>query len=291
MKKSVITIGTFDGVHKGHQVILNKVVEISKENNLKSIVLSFESPVKQVSGLITTTKEKLDVLSSFIVDEILLLPVNKQILSLTADKFFEDILVKNLNAKHIVVGYDCTFGKDRQGNIKWLKQKIKGTDIKLTVIKPVKINKKVVSSSKIRELLQKNDIVSVNKMLDRTFGFIGTHVSGNRIGRRLGFPTINLKVADDKLLPRGVFACSVTDKNFNTYYGVLNIGIRPTVKIKEHNLSVEVHLLNFSDVWKRKQVGVYINKFIRAEQKFKNIEMLKRTIRKDVLVARKFFQI
>ena len=115
MKKSVITIGTFDGVHKGHQAILNKVVEVAEKENLKSIVLSFESPVKQVSGLITITEEKVNLLASFCVDEILLLPVTKKILSTTAEDFFETVLVKQLKAKHIVVGYDCTFGKDRKG--------------------------------------------------------------------------------------------------------------------------------------------------------------------------------
>ena len=125
MKQSVITIGTFDGVHKGHQAILNKVVEVAEKENLKSIVLSFESPVKQVSGLITTTEEKVNLLASFCVDEILLLPVTKKILSTTAEDFFETVLVKQLKAKHIVVGYDCTFGKDRNGNVAWLKKKCK----------------------------------------------------------------------------------------------------------------------------------------------------------------------
>ena len=291
MKKSVITIGTFDGVHKGHRTILNKTVKIAKENGLKSIVISFEKPVKRVSGLLTTKKEKLEILSSFCVDEILLFPVNEKIVSLTAEKFFEDILIKRLNVKHIVVGYDCTFGKDRAGNVAWLKKNVKKYDVTLTVIKPVKVNGKTVSSSKIRELLQKNDIDAVNKMSDRPFGFTGTHVCGNRIGRTLGFPTINLKVPADKLLPRGVFACSLTDKKFKVYYGVLNIGIRPTVKIKEHALSVEIHLLNFSGEWKEKHPVVYVHKFIRKERKFKTVESLKKSIQKDVDIAKMFFNI
>ncbi|MBO7432056.1 MAG: bifunctional riboflavin kinase/FAD synthetase [Elusimicrobia bacterium] len=289
MKKSVITIGTFDGVHKGHQAILNKVVEISKKENLKSIVLSFENPVKQVSGLITTTKEKLDILSYFGTDEILLLPVNKQILSLTADKFFEDILVRKLNVSYIVVGYDCTFGKDRQGNIKWLKQKIKNTNIKLTVINPVKVKNKIVSSSKVRDLITKGNIKDTNKMLNRLFSFTGKHVAGNKIGRTLGFPTINIKVDDTKLLPKGVFACMVSDKKNNMYCGVLNIGIRPTVDLKEHKLSVEIHLLNFSGVWKEKNPVIYIYDFIRKEKKFKNIELLKQAIKKDIKTAENTF--
>ena len=291
MKNSVITIGTFDGVHKGHQAILNKVVDVAKKGNLKSIVLSFENPVKQVSGLITTTEEKVNLLASFCVDEILLLPVTKKMLSTTAEDFFETVLVKQLKAKHIVVGYDCTFGKDRKGTVAWLKKNVKKHGIKLTVINPVKVNNKIVSSSKIRDLITKNNIKDTNKMLNRIFSFTGKHVTGNKIGRTLGFPTINIKVDKEKLLPKGVFACMVSDRKKNMYCGVLNIGIRPTVDLKEHKLSVEIHLLNFSGVWKEKYPNVYINKFIRKEQKFKTIELLKKSIQKDIEITKKQFKI
>ena len=287
MKNSVITIGTFDGVHKGHQAILNKVVEAAEKENLKSIVLSFESPVKQVSGLITTTEEKVNLLASFCVDEILLLPVTKKILSTTAEDFFETVLVKQLKAKHIVVGYDCTFGKDRKGNVAWLKKNVKKYGITLTVINPVKVKNKIVSSSKIRELITKNNIKDTNKMLNRIFSFTGKHVTGNKIGRTLGFPTVNIKTDDTKLLPKGVFACMVSDKKNNMYCGVLNIGIRPTVDLKEHNLSVEIHLLNFSGVWKEKNPVIYIYDFIRKEKKFKSIELLKQAIKKDTDFTKK----
>ena len=287
IKQSVITIGTFDGVHKGHQVILNKVVEVAKKENLKSIVLSFESPVKQVSGLITTTEEKVNLLAFFCVDEILLLPVTKKILSSTAEDFFETVFVRQLKAKHIVVGYDCTFGKDRNGNVAWLKKNVKKYGIKLTIINPVKVKNKIVSSSKIRDLITKNNIKDTNKMLNRIFSFTGKHITGNKIGRTLGFPTINIKVDDTKLLPKGVFACMVSDKKNNMYCGVLNIGIRPTVKLKKHNLSVEIHLLNFSGVWKEKNPIIYIYDFIRKEKKFKNIELLKQTIKKDTNFTKK----
>jgi len=291
IKQSVITIGTFDGVHKGHQIILNKVVEIAKKENLKSVVLSFENPVKQVSGLITTTEEKINLLASFCVDEILLLPVTKKMLSTTAEDFFEIVLVKQLKVKHIVVGYDCTFGKDRKGNVAWLKKNVKKYGIKLTVIKPVKVKNKIVSSSKIRDLIIKNNMKDTNKMLNRIFSFTGKHVTGNRIGRSLGFPTINIKADDTKLLPKGVFTCFVSDRKSNIYHGVLNIGIRPTIDLKKHNLSVEIHLLNFSSKWKEKYPVIYICEFIRKEQKFKTIELLKKSIQKDIEITKKQFKI
>lgn len=286
MKQSVITIGSFDGVHKGHQVILKKLVDIANKHNLKSVVISFEFPVKYVDGLITTPKEKINILSGYNINKIIILPVNKKIISITADKFFEDILVKQLKTKHIVVGYDCSFGKDRQGNISWLKEKVKEYNIKLTVIKPVKINNEIVSSSKIRNLLKTNKIEIVNKMLQRNFEITGRHISGNKIGRTLGFPTLNIETDKKKLLPMGVFSCKVLCKN-KEYLGVLNIGLRPTINLKKHFRSIEVHLINFTDIWKQKQIKLYLNKFIRKEQKFKNLNILKQFIKKDIEFALK----
>ena len=281
LKNSVVTIGSFDGVHKGHQVILNKLVDIATKYNLKSIVIAFEIPVKHVDGLITTPKEKINILSEYNINKIIILPVNKKVISITADKFFEDILIKQLKTKHIVVGYDCAFGKDRQGNISWLKEKVKKYNIKLTVIKPVKVNNEIVSSSKIRNLLKKNKIEIVNKMLQRKFEITGPHISGNKIGRTLGFPTLNIDVDKNKLLPMGVYSCKVVCKN-KEYLGVLNIGIRPTINLKKHFRSVEVHLINFKGIWKQKQINSYPDKFIRKEQKFESLDMLKLFIQKDI---------
>ncbi len=291
MDKSVITIGTFDGIHKGHKAIIDKVIEISKEKKLNSIIISFEHPVKKVNGLLTLTDEKTEILSSFGIDEILLLPVDKKILSTTAENFFDEVLIKQLHVKHIVAGYDCAFGKDRAGNIAWLKKKTKQNNISLDIISPVKVRKQIVSSSKIRTLIQKNNITLANLMLNRTFEFSGKHIGGNKIGRKIGFPTINLKVNKTKVLPRGIFICSVSDKKGQIYPAVLNIGIRPTIDIKKHDLSVEIHLLNYSGVWKEKNVKCSVYKYIRSEKKFKNLDILKQNINADIAKAQKFFNL
>lgn len=287
--KTIVTIGTFDGVHSGHQKILETLIKTAKKKNLQSLVISFEKPVKHVSGLLTTMEEKLDLMFYFDIDDVLIFPVNKKIISMSAEKFFEDILIKKLNTAHVVAGYDCTFGKDRKGNVEWLKKNVKKYGVKLTVVKPVKIKNKIVSSSLIREELEKNNIAVVNGMLARNFNFEGRHIAGDKIGRTLGFPTINVKVDKNKLLPKGVFCCTVFDKNFNIYRGILNIGTRPSVKVKKHNLSVEIHLLKFSGVWKSKQIRVFIDKFIRSEKKFKTLEELKQSISSDKKIAEQFF--
>lgn len=285
MKGSVITIGTFDGVHLGHKAILDKVVKIAREHNLQSIVITMEKPVKKVDGLLTLSNEKNEIISSFGIDKILVLPVNKAILNTTATEFFERIIIKQLNAKHIVVGYNCAFGKDREGNIAWLKETVKKYGIKLEVINPVKINNQIVSSSKIRDFINKNKIDSANKILGRIFEINGIHVSGQKIGRTIGFPTINLKVNKEKILPKGVFVCSVFDKTGSCYPAVLNIGTSPTIKNAEHSLLVEAHLLNFYGSWKSKNIKILVHKFIRNEKKFSSIKLLQKAIQNDVIVA------
>ncbi|MDD5021481.1 MAG: bifunctional riboflavin kinase/FAD synthetase [Endomicrobiaceae bacterium] len=285
MKGSVITIGTFDGVHLGHKAILDKVVKTAKEHGLQSIVIAMEKPVKKVDGLLTLTDEKIEIISSFGINEILMLPVNKTILDTTATDFFKNIIVKQLNAKYIVVGYNCAFGKDREGNIPWLKEAVKKYGIKLEVINPVKIGNQIVSSSKIRDLINNNNISSANKILGRIFEINGVHISGRRIGRAIGFPTINLKVNKEKILPKGVFTCSVFDKEGSFYSAVLNIGTSPTIKNAEHTLSVEVHILNFDGQWKTKDIKILVHKFIRNEKKFSSIKLLQKAIQKDIVAA------
>lgn len=282
IKSSVITIGNFDGVHIGHQAILKKLVDVADKENLESIVITFDLTINKKGLLLSTKEEKIEQLSLFQIDKILILEVNKNLISTTADEFFDKVLVEQLNVKHIVVGYDAAFGKDRKGNISWLKKKVKEKNIKLDIIKPVKINNLIVSSSKIKNLIIKNKIELANKMLGRFFEINGKHILGNQIGRKIGFPTINVKSAENKVLPRGVFGCLLVDKNNKNYIGVLNIGVRPTIKLKKINLSIEIHLLNFNGVWRNKNIKLLILKFIRKEKKFSSIEILIKNIKKDI---------
>ncbi|MFA7074930.1 MAG: riboflavin kinase, partial [Endomicrobiaceae bacterium] len=140
-------------------------------------------------------------------------------------------------------------------------------------------------------LIQKNDVSLANNMLGRIFEISGEKISGNRIGRTLGFPTINVNVDKDKILPKGVFVCSIADKTGRIFPGVLNIGIRPTVNIIKHNLSVEVHLLSFSGKWKEKKIKILLYKHIRNEKKFTNLNCLKKAVTKDINTARRFFSL
>ncbi len=290
MKQSVITIGNFDGVHIGHQAILKKLVDVADKENLESIVITFDLTINKTDLLLTTKEEKIEQLSAYPINKILILKVNKSLVSTTADEFFDEILVKQLNVKHIVVGYDAAFGKGRKGNVLWLKNKVKEKNIKLDIIKPIKTGNKIVSSSKIKELIIKNEIETANKMLGRFFEINGEHVLGNQIGTKMGFPTINIKIDKNKVLPRGVFGCLLTNKNDKKYIGVLNIGVRPTINLKKHNLSIEAHLLNFKGALKQKNIKLFILNFIRKEKKFSSIEILIKNIKKDIKFLKEYIK-
>jgi len=288
MKNSVVTLGTFDGFHLGHNAVIKKTVETAKKYNLKSIVIVIEKPLNKIEGILTLTEEKLQLLASYPVDEILLIKPDKFIKEMSADDFLKNIIYKNLKAAQIVVGYDSCFGKDRQGNIAWLKKNVKQYNIGLTVIKPVKVLKQIVSSTKIRNLILKNKMDTANLMLGRSFEITGRHITGNRIGRTISFPTVNVAVDKNKILPKGVFACSLVGGN-EIYKGLLNIGTNPTVKKIKHKLSLEVHLLGYSGNWKYKNIKILVHKFLRKEKKFKNLDELKKQIEKDVKICKANF--
>ena len=284
MKKSVITLGTFDGFHIGHNAVIRKTVEIAQKYNLKSIVIVIEKPSNKIEGLLTLPEEKIQMLSSYPVDEILLIKMDKTTAQISADDFLKNIIYKNLKAVQIVVGYDSCFGKDRHGTIGWLKKNVKQYNIGLTVIKPVKVLKQIVSSTKIRNLILKNKMDTANLMLGRSFEITGRYITGNRIGRTINFPTVNVAVDKNKILPKGVFACSLVGGN-EIYKGLLNIGTNPTVKKIKHKLSLEVHLLGYSGNCKYKNIKILVHKFLRKEKKFKNLDELKKQIEKDIKIC------
>ncbi|MDR1926817.1 MAG: adenylyltransferase/cytidyltransferase family protein, partial [Endomicrobium sp.] len=223
IKKSVVTVGTFDGVHKGHRLLISKVLSIAKKNNFKSIVITLEHPVKKISGLLTTFEEKLNEIKTLGVDEIAIIKVYSEIISYSPDEFFDEILCKTFNVSEIVCGYNFSFGKDKKGNIKCLEKKAKSNGVKTSIVKPLKITSEQVSSSRIRMLIKKGDIKNAAKLLGRSYSFTGIPFKEKGMGKRLGFPTVNLKVFSDKLLPRGVFVSFISHGE-KIYPSVTNIG-------------------------------------------------------------------
>jgi riboflavin kinase/FMN adenylyltransferase len=287
-KKSVVTIGTFDGVHKGHSILIDKTVSLAEKNKLKSIVISLEKPVKKVKGLLTTCDEKLEEIKALGVDEIILINVPSEVLTYSADRFFDEILLDELNISEIVCGSDFAFGKDRKGDTDWLKKKAKDNNVRVSIVKYLKNSSKQISSSYIRTLLEKGDLKNATKLLGRYYSFSGIPFKDKGFGKKLGFPTVNLKVNSDKLIPKGVYISIIAQKD-KIYLSVTSIGSRLTFN-RGGKIVPETHILNFDSIWEKSLTKVILLKKIRDEKKFKKAQALKVQISKDIAKSAKFFK-
>jgi riboflavin kinase/FMN adenylyltransferase len=289
----VLTIGNFDGVHKGHMVLFNKVKERAQAINGQSAVMTFEPhPIKVMKPgngppLITPMKEKLDLIAQTGVDVLFCVPFTREFAAISARDFVEDMLLKKIGIKEIVVGYDYTFGHDRLGDISLLEALGGELGFKVHVVKPIYIDRRLVSSTSIRKLVREGEFALAEAFLGRHYQISGTVIKGaNRGGRLLGFPTANLKIVDE-LIPRmGVYAVKVNVEG-KTYNGVTNIGTNPT--FGEHALSVETHLLDFSGDLVGKTIRVNFLQRLRDEITFNSIEELSDQIAEDIRVAKELF--
>lgn len=287
--KTVITIGTFDGVHRGHKLLLEKTVEAAKKRKMKSLVITLEKPVRNVDGLLSCYKEKTELMKNYGIDGIAVIAVPSDVLNLSPDGFYEKILIKKLNAGHFVCGCDLSFGKDRKGNACWLKEKAKKDKIAVDIIKPLKVSSKKISSSAIRVFLRKGDIKNANKLLGREYSFYGIPFMEKGIGSKIGFPTVNLKTDKDKILPQGVFISIISHKD-KAYPSVTSIGSRPTFD-RGKKIVPETHILGFKGKWSKAETKVILLKKIRNEKKFADASALKRRISADISLARRFFNL
>jgi len=287
-KPSVITIGTFDGVHIGHTKIINQLITISLKNNLTSILLSFFPHPKMVLQndnelkLINTIQEKEGLLNSLNLDYLIIKEFTKEFSRLSALEFVRDILVNKLNAKHIIIGYDHHFGRNRTANIEQLKEFGELYDFKVTEILAQDIDDIAISSTKIRKALINGEIKLANKFLGYNFFFSGDVVHGNNIGKTISFPTANIKVDQPyKLIPKnGVYIVKTIIDNQITF-GMMNIGYNPTFNGKQK--SIEIHFLNFTKNIYHKNLTIEMIMRIRNEIKFNSVEDLKKQLEKDKL--------
>lgn len=285
-KPTVITVGTFDGIHIGHKEIINELCLISKNKKLKSIILSFSPHPKIVLKnssdimLINSMDEKVDILNKYNLDYFLIKEFTIEFSRLTALEFVRDILVNKLNVKHIIVGYDHHFGRNRDASIIQLKEFGELYNFEITEIKPKKVNNNSVSSTKIRNLLLDGNLELANKYLDSYFSLTGLVIKGMGRGKNLGFPTANIKINDEyKLIPRnGVYIVkSLIDSII--YFGMMNIGENPTFDDK--NKSIEIHFFELDYNIYDKKIKINILNRIRNEKKFKSPEFLMEQLKID----------
>lgn len=285
-KKTIITIGTFDGIHIGHRKILNKIIQSAHEVNCESLVLTFfphprmilqeDSTVK----LLNSMDEKIGLLQEIGIDNLIIHPFDKEFSQLTAEKFVKNILVDKLQIQKIIIGYDHRFGKNRTADINDLLHFGKKYRFEVEQISAQEIDAIAVSSTKIRNALAAGTISLANEYLGYNYYFSGIVVKGNQLGRTIGFPTANILIKEDyKLIPKkGVYLVKSIIKG-DFVYGIMNIGIRPT--LNGTNQTIEVHYLDFNEDLYEQQLTVEVLEFIRAEQKFDSLEILKNQIQKD----------
>ena len=289
-KNSIIAIGNFDGLHLGHQKVLVQAKQKAKKYKLKLGVITFEPvPVmffnKKISNhRINNLDQKLKYLKKLKIDFVCIIKFNKTFSNLTADQFIKKIIYNYLGAKFIFISKNFRFGKNRMGNVKKLNDNEKKYLFKTIVTNPQKRKKNTISSTLIRKKISLGKINEANKLLGRPWAVIGKVMRGNQRGRRIGFPTCNLKL-NDYILPKlGVYAVKVNIGHLQKN-GIANVGFRPT--FKGQDLLLEVNIFGLSKNLYKKIISVNFIKFIRPEKKFKNIDELKVQINKDIIEAKK----
>ena len=291
----VVTIGTFDGVHLGHQKVILRLKEIAKKHNGETVIFTFYPHPRLVTSanetnlrLLTTLDEKTKLFKRFGIDHLVIYPFNKAFSELTYTEFVKQILVEKMNTHCLVVGYDHKFGKNREGGFEYLKNCARNYNFEVEKLDALLVDEENVSSTKIREALQSGDIKKANYYLGYEFSLFGTVITGKQVGRKIGFPTANIETSDKhKIIPGyGVYAVKVIVNNKN-YNGMLNIGSRPTFNKNADSRSIEVNIFNFSDnIYNHEIALIFIDK-IRNEQKFSGVEMLVKQLRKDKIAALK----
>ena len=289
-KNSVLAIGNFDGLHVGHRKVLQQARNKAKKNKLKLGVLTFEPiPVmffnKNIKNhRINTLNQKINFLKKQNIDFLVLKQFNKKFSNLNYLTFIKNIIFSKLKCRYLYVSKNFRFGKNREGNVKKLKLLERKFNYKTLITKPYKNNKKMISSSMIRKLISKGKIKKVNYLLGRAWCVSGKVVKGKQRGRKIGFPTCNIKFKESVIPKFGVYSVKVKNKEFMKR-GIANVGYRPTFKGK--NLLLEVNIFGINKNLYNKVLNISFNKFIRPEKKFKDINELKKQIKKDIKIAKK----
>ena len=294
---TIVTIGTFDGVHKGHQIIINRINEIAKKKAMESVVLTFDPhprhviyPDDQELRLIHTLEEKIEALRKTGVQNLVLHKFTKEFSRTESVNFIRDFLVTKLNMKYMVVGFDHHFGKNRQGTFDNLIELSDAYGFKIEKIKPQNIGEVTISSTKIRNAILEGDCKKANTYLSANFSITGKVVQGNKIGSSIGYPTANIEIENQwKILPKnGVYAVKILLKN-QQYFGMLNLGNRPS--ISDDSFAIEVHLFDFNATIYNEELKIEFIQRIRDEQQFSDLEKLKSQLKIDAINCKQIFNL
>ena len=291
-KNSIVLIGNFDGVHLGHQKLFSLAKNYKKKHSLNIGVITFEPMPKMFFNhelknfRISSLNQKIDHLKDLKVDFVITKKFDKKFSKTKSTNFIKKILGEKIRPKFIFVSNNFRFGNKREGNVNQLIKFESLCNFKVVKPKPLLINKRIASSSLIRNFLQRGKLEKANKFLNRRWSIFGKVQKGRQLGKKIGFPTANIDIKDYVLACPGVYAVRAKKfKNGNYFKGIANLGYRPTFNGKK--ILLEVHLFNFSENLYNKYLTVEFKKFIRKERKFKNVDQLKEQIKKDLLKAKK----
>lgn len=290
---TAISLGKFDGIHRGHELLLEQLLK-KKQEGYKTVIFTFDIPPKKVldsedTKVLTTNEEKMHMFEAIGIDYLIECPFTPQMMNMEAENFIE-MLIKKLSVKCIVAGEDFCFGHNRRGNYQMLKEYADKLSYEAIILPKMKEEKRDISSTFVREEISAGRIEMANKLLGYPYFVSGEVKHGNRIGRTIGFPTVNLIPPKNKLLPEyGVYITKVTIDGI-VYHGITNVGCKPTIE-GDNPVGIETHILDFKqDVYDKVIIVTFIKR-IREERKFPNLESLLEQMRLDVSEAQYYFSL
>jgi riboflavin kinase/FMN adenylyltransferase len=286
LASSVVTLGTFDGVHRGHRELVERALAVARAAKVEAVAYTFDPPPAKVlapsaaPALLIPTAERVRLLGELGIDRVVIEPFDRAFAAISADDWLVRYLVERLHPRHVVVGFNFTYGKGRAGGPDHLRSFAGSHGFTVEVVDPVEVGGTVVSSTRIRELVRASEIQRATELLGHPFALVGEIVEGARRGRTIGIPTANLRVDNELLPPDGVYATRVVVAE-RPHDAVTNIGLRPTFS-GERVRTIESHLLDFDGDLYGKQVRVELVAFLRGERRFESAEALVAQIRSDI---------
>ena len=286
-----LAIGVFDGVHRGHQAVISTSADHAAASNGTPVVVTFDPHPEKVlrpqaaPHLLSATEHKIALIRALGVEHLLIITFDKQFAATEPEDFVQKLVIHSKPLQEICVGHEWSFGKNRRGNLDLLKKLGAKFNFDVVGIPPVKINGAVVSSTAIREAIEKGDLAKAAEMLGREYTILGTVTRGDNLGKKIGFPTANLSAHSEQFPPNGVYVAEARIDG-ELYRGVINLGIRPTVSSGKSERVLEIHLFDFNRDIYGHDVEVRFLKFLRSEKKFQDLHTLVQQIRQDVEQAR-----
>ena len=286
-----LAIGVFDGVHRGHQAVISTSADHAAASNGTPVVVTFDPHPEKVlrpqaaPHLLSATQHKIALIRALGVEHLLIITFDKEFAATEPEDFVQKLVIHSKPLREICVGHEWSFGKNRRGNLDLLKKLGAKFNFDVVGIPPVKINGAVVSSTAIRQAIEKGDLAKAAEMLGREYPILGTVTRGDNLGKKIGFPTANLSAHSEQFPPNGVYVAEARIDG-ELYRGVINLGIRPTVTSGKSERVLEIHLFDFNRDIYGHDVEVRFLKFLRPEKKFANLDALVQQIRRDVEQAR-----